>query len=1051
VILATIFSIVILCSLEGAQAQSVRFEPNQGQVHRSVQFLSRSGGGYVYFGRNRMAVRDVRMELIGANRKVEVEFDEPTGGISSYFIGRTEKDWHTGIPHYSRVRYRNVYSGIDLVYYGNQRDIEYDFVVRPRADPNQIRVAYNKPVRVDENGDLLIAGLRQKRPKVYQNGREIACEYLVGTRNEVHLALAEYDHSQALTVDPVLEFSTYLGGVAEEGGHAVRLDSQGNVYLAGHMQAPAAPDLNPFQQTTALISSPVVFKMTPDGRKILWYAFVGNGSWDAAYDMAVDGNGSAVITGMTRNPSFPLKNAFQTQFKAVWDNAFVSRLSSDGRSLVYSSYIGGSYRESGNGIALDPQGNALLTGITTSNDFPVKQAVQSSYGQGADCYASKIAPNGDLLWSTYLGGSGADWCYQIATDAKGNAYIGGASSSLDFPLKNAIQTAITPRNGWLTPLLIKLSPDGSIAAATFLGGPVAGIAYGIALDQAGNVYLAGEADSALTTKNAFQVHSGSSSNGFILEIDSALKDVLFATYLGGSGSDWVNGIAADQFGGIYVTGVTSSPDFPVKGSFQSFIGGGVCQCDVFIAKFAPGGKSLIYSTLLGGHNGEMPGNGVAVDSSGSLYVAGWTRSSDFTVKNAFQDTFGGAQDIFFAKVSDNTPLAPSPLTPNPGRLLFRYTQGGTVPAPQVVAVSGPAFAASASAPWLAVNTSGSNVSVSVNPAGLAPNTYNSSVILTPQAATTASVEVTFTVLAPPAVLTSVDPPFVSMGSNDTTITVHGSGFTTSSTLQVDGIPWLITPVQFVDASTLKFSMPATYFSVPYNHTIAVQNPQSALSNLLSVSVGIPAPQFTSATVVNAASYVGGMVAPGEIVTVFGSNFGTQGNTKVSFNDVPATLVYVIATQLAATVPYSVAGAQKTTMVITSNGVSSTPVSLNVTDAVPAIFTADASGKGQGAVLNQDYTVNGASNAALVGSVVALYGTGGGTLTTDALPRLALPVTATVGGLPATVYYAGIAPGLVQGAMQINLLIPTGVSSGPAVPVVVKVGDKESPPVTIAVQ
>lgn len=1042
---------LLLFLAPGAFAQMVWFEPNNGQAHRSVEVLARSSGGYVYFGRNRMAVRDVRMDLVGASTKAQAEFAEPTGGISSYFLGRTEKDWHTGVPHYARVQYKDVYSGIDLVYYASGRDIEYDFLLRPGADPNQIRVAYNKPVRVDDNGDLLVAGLRQRRPKVYQNGREVACEYLAGKHNEVHLGLAEYDHSQALTVDPVLEFSTYLGGVAEEGGYALAFDSQGNVYLAGGSQAPATPDLNPFQQTTALIMSPVVFKMTTDGRKILYYAFVGNGGWDQALGVGVDANGSAVIHGDTRNSNFPLKNAFQTQYKAIYGNAFISKLSPDGKSLVYSSLIGGSHYEQGNGLALDRQGNAFITGITGSNDFPVKNAIQSSYANSDDCYVAKIAPNGDLLWSTYLGGSGADWCYSIATDQQGNAYIAGASSSLDFPLKSAIQTTITPRNGWRTPLLVKLTPDGSIAAATFLGGPVAGIAASIALDQSGNVYLGGYADSALATKNAFQDHFDGYISGFLLEIDKTLKNVAFTTYFGGSGSGDVRRLAVDQAGSIYVTGSATAADFPVKGLFQPFIGGGVCQCDVYVAKFAPGAQSLIYSIILGGHNGEGPG-GFAVDGPGNAYVTGWTVSDDFPTKNAFQPTYaGGNGDIFFAKISDNTPLAPSPLTTNPGRLLFRYTQGGSAPAPQVASVSGPAFTATATAPWLAANTNGPNVTVSVNPAGLAPNTYTASVTLTPLAATSATIEVTFSVLAPAPVLTSVDPALVPMGSDDRLIVVHGSGFNTSSMLLVDGLPWLATPVQFVDASTLKFSMPANYFSEQYNHTVAVQNPQSAVSNLLSVSVGVPAPLFSSGSVVNAASYVVGAVAPGEIVTVFGSNFGEQGKTQVSFNNVPATLVYVTATQLAAAVPYSVAGAQRTTMVITSNGVSSTPVSLNVTDAVPGIFTADASGKGQGAALNPDNTVNSASNPASAGSFVALYGTGGGTLTTEALPRLMLRVTATVGGVPATVYYAGIAPGLVEGAMQINVEIPASVSAGFAVPVVVKIGDKESPPVTIAVQ
>jgi uncharacterized protein (TIGR03437 family) len=911
-------------------------------------------------------------------------------------------------------------------------------------------MAYNKPVRMDENGDLLIAGLRQNRPKVFQGSREITCDYLV-RNNEVRLAVAPYDHAHALTVDPVLEFSTYLGGPAEEHGFGIAMDSAGFVYLTGGAQSPASPTLNPFQNTTALILTPVVFKMTPDGQKIVYYAFVGNNSWDAANTIAVDSAGSAVISGTTSNPNFPLKNPFQTQFKAIYENAFVTKLSPDGRSLIYSSYLGGSNWDHGQAIALDAFGNAVVGGYTLSSDFPVLNASQPHFGGGySDCFLTKVSASGALIWSTYFGGSGGDACYSVALDNAGNAYIGGSSNSQDLPLKNPIQTTTSPRTGYYTPLVAKFGSDGSLLYSSFIGGPTAGTAWSLAVVATGDIYVAGSADGQFTTKNALQSSTQSPGTGFIMGLDPTGQTIRFGTFFGGSGMDVITGFALDAVGDIYVVGWTTSSDFPSKSSFQSFKGGGVCQCDAFAAKLSPGAQSIIYSTLLGGTNGDF-GEGITLDAAGNAYLIGTTLSQDFLVKNAFQAAFGGAFDFFFAKISDNTPLAPSPLTVNPGRLLFRYTQGGTVPAPQTVTVSGPAFIAGASSAWLNVSTSGSNVSVTVNPAGLAANIYTGSISLTPQAATPASIDVTLTVLAPAPVLTSLDPTLVPMGSNDTTITVHGSGFTSSSILQVDGIPWTITPVQFVDASTLKFSMPASYFTVLYNHTIAVQNPQSALSNLLAVSIGLPAPLFTSASVLNAASYVAGAVAPGEIVTVFGSNFGVQGSTQVSFNNIPATLVYVTAAQLAATVPYSVAGAQNTTMMITSNDVSSTPVSLNVTDAVPALFTADASGTGQAAALNQDNTVNGPSNPAAVGSVVALYGTGGGTLTSDTLPRLILPVTATVGGVSATVYYAGIAPGLVQGAMQVNVQIPSGVTPGPGVPIAITVGSATSNTVTLAIR
>jgi uncharacterized protein (TIGR03437 family) len=1040
---------ICLFLAQAAFGQTIWFEPNQGQVHRSVEFLARSSGGYAYFGRDKMVVRDVRMDLIGANRKSAAEFGQATGGISSYFIGRTEKDWHTGIPHYERVQYRDVYAGIDLVYYGSGLNIEYDFVVRPGGDPNEIRLAYSKPVRLDENGDLLIAGLRQKRPKVFQGSREITCDYLV-RNNEVRLAVAAYDHAHTLTVDPVLEFSTYLGGPAEEHGFGIAIDSAGFVYLAGGSQSPASPTLNPFQNTTALILSPVVFKITPDGQKIVYYAFVGNNSWDAANTIAVDSAGSAVISGTTRNPNFPLKNPFQTQFKAIYDNAFVTKLSPDGRSLIYSSYLGGSNWDHGQAIALDASGNAVVAGYTLSSDFPVLNASQPHFGGGySDCFLSKVSASGTLILSTYFGGSGGEACYGVALDKSGNAYIAGSSNSQDLPLKNPIQTTTSPRIAY-TPLLAKFSPDGLLLYSSFIGGPTAGTAWAVAVGAAGDIYAAGSVDGQFTTKNALQSSTQSPGTGFLMSLDPTGQTIRFGTFFGGSGMDVITGLALDAVGGIYVVGWTTSSDFPAKSSFQSFKGGGVCQCDAFAAKLSPGAQSIIYSTLLGGTNGDF-GEGITLDAAGSAYLIGTTLSQDFPVKDAFQGAFGGAFDFFFAKISDNTPLPPSPLVLNPSRLLFRYTQGGNAPALQTVTVSGPAFTTGTSAAWLNVSTSGSNLNVAVNPAGLAPNIYTGSVSLTPQAATPASVDVTLTILAPPPVLTSVDPTLVPMGSNDTTITVHGSGFTSSSILQVNGVPWTVTPVQFVDASTLRFSMPASYFTVQYNHTIAVQNLQSALSNILAVSVGVPAPLFTSMSVVNAASYVAGAIAPGEIVTVFGSNFGAQGSTQVLFNDIPATLVYVSATQLAATVPYPVAGAQSTTLMITSNGVSSTPVTLSVTDAAPAIFTADASGTGQAAALNQDNTVNGTSNPAPAGSVVALYGTGGGALTTDTLPRLILPVTATVGGVPATVYYAGIAPGLVQGAMQVNVQIPGGAMPGLAVPVAITVGNATSKIVTLAIQ
>ena len=503
-------------------------------------------------------------------------------------------------------------------------------------------------------------------------------------------------------------------------------------------------------------------------------------------------------------------------------------------------------------------------------------------------------------------------------------------------------------------------------------------------------------------------------------------------------------MAVDNNGSVYVAGYASSGDFPTLNSLQQFSG----SYDIFITKFAPSGNQLVYSTFLGGSGGN--GNAsITLDTSGNLYGTGYTTSLDFPTKNAFQPTYGGDGDAVLFEISDSTVLPSSPLTLSPADLSFSYVQGASTPPSQAVTVAGGSFTATPSAAWITVAPGSTSLSVSVNPASLAPGAYQASITVAPPSGSPASLTVTLNILAAAPVLTSVSPELVAVGSNDTTITIQGTGFAQSSMVQVDGLLWTITPVVFVNSSTLQFSLPQNFFTMPENFTIAVQNPQSALSNLLSLSVGQPAPQFTAASVVNAASYVGAGVAPGEIVTVYGSNFGTQSSTQVTFDYVPATILYVTSTQLAATVPYFVSGT--TSMIVISNGEASAPVTLNVIPAVPAIFSADASGKGQGAALNQDYSINSASNPAPVGSVVQLFGTGGGTLTNDTLPLLTLPVSATVGGASAQVTYAGIAPGLVQGAMQVNVQIPSGITPGPAVPIVLTVGQSMTNQVTLAIR
>jgi uncharacterized protein (TIGR03437 family) len=402
-----------------------------------------------------------------------------------------------------------------------------------------------------------------------------------------------------------------------------------------------------------------------------------------------------------------------------------------------------------------------------------------------------------------------------------------------------------------------------------------------------------------------------------------------------------------------------------------------------------------------------------LDAKGNIYVVGQTNSKDLPVRKAFLPEPGGGYDGVLAKISDSTLTTPSPLTPTPGRLVFRYIQGDPNPAPQAANVAGPSYAVAALPSWISTATTGSGIRVSVDPTGLKPATYTGSVPLVPLAGAQAFIDVTLTVLAPAPIVTTIAPAVISTGSATTTLTVTGAGFNPNASIQLNGVALA---TKFIDSNTLQFTLDQSALTQPNTLSFAVINPQSAPSLPFTVTIGVPTPLFTSSSIVNAASFVGGAIAPGEIVTIFGTNL----TDKVTFDNIPATLVYASATQVSITVPYSITG--PSTMVQVG---SSAPVKLDLAPSAPGIFAAVPAG----------------------GSVVIVYATGCGQLTTDDLPRCALPVSATVNGQPATVLYAGIAPGLVEGANQINIRVPDGITSG-SVSIILTAGDASSKPFSV---
>jgi uncharacterized protein (TIGR03437 family) len=1031
------------------------FEPNLGQTNEAVEFL----GPSVYLGASKVAIRathqTVVMTLAGVNHNARGEALDQLRGVSNWYVGNDPTKWRSGIRHYARVRYRDVYPGIDQVFYYNTLgQLEFDFLVAPGADPRAIQLSYNYPVRTDSEGNLLIANARLDRPKVYQDGREIACKYIVRSDQPVRLALSTYDRAQSLMIDPTIVYSTYLGGNAQNVADAIAVDASGSAYVTGSLESPSYPDLNPFQQTSSTSQLVVLAKFLPDGQALQYYTYVGGTGQNYSWAIAIDASGGAYAAGDTTSTNFPVLNAAQPVFGGGFSNAFIFKLTPTGQ-LGYSTYLGGSNQDQANGLAVDPSGAAFVAGYTYSTDFPVKKALQATMTGRPDAFVAKLSPDGSQFeFATYLGGNSSDYGKGIALDSSGNPVVVGSTSSTDFPVLSPLQASlggpiIFSSAGFIT----RISSAGDKILYSSYFGP--GTAYigleDVALDGSGNILVSGEASGpGLAVVNPVQSsYGGGQSELVIAKLDPQGSSALFTTYFGGSNADYNRGLATDPAGNLYVTGFTYSTDFPVKDSIQSF--GNKTQSfkdDVYLVKLSPAG-SLIYSTLIGG-DGDDRASSVALDPQGAIYLAGSTSSDNFPLKNPLQSTYGtGSEDMFIMKLAPD--VAPPSLSATPAILSFSYTVGGPLPASQQVTVSSSAgassFTPSSNATWLTFTASGNytpaTLTISVNPSALTPGNYPGTIQIDSQT----SIQVTLNVLAAAPNVTSAAPATIAAGSSTTIVTITGTGFESGAVVQLNGTSL---PTVFVNSTTLQFTLVQSYLAQPTTLSLTVMNPQSAPSTPITLVVGVPAPQFTAASVVNAASYSKGAVAPGEIVTIFGSNFGTMGNTQVLFGSHAATLVFVNSTQVSATVPYSVAGTPQISLTISSNGLASAPVTLAVAPSSPAIFTADSSGKGQASAEDADYSINGPAHPATLGSFVALYGTGGGPLTTDTPPRLMLPVSATVGGLPAQVFYAGIAPGLVQGVMQINVAVPSAVVPGPSVPVVVTVDNAISNTVTIAI-
>ena len=568
-------------------------------------------------------------------------------GTVSYFIGKDQKNWHTNIKTYRRVKYEGVYPGIDQIFYGNGEQLEYDFIVSAGANPGTIRlqISGQNELSIDGAGDLVLLSqsshkIRLHKPFAYQEEgefkREIVAHYLMKRNHQIGLEIGPYDRSKELIIDPAVSYSTYLGGTGNDAGFGVAVDSNGNSYVTGSTDSPSFSSV---QGSNAFVA-----KFNASGTQRTYLAIVGGGGDDTGFSAAIDASGNAYLTGITNSVDFPVANPIQSNFGGGSLDAFVAKLNPSGSALIYSTYLGGSGTDKGFGIAVESGGSAYITGSTDSSEF-------SNRG-GPDAFVTKINSTGTQReYFATLGGAGDDTGFDIAVGVDGSATIVGTTNSSDFTTTNALQPNF---GGSQDAFVAKLNSIGSAPIySTYFGGSGTDSGFGVALDGAGNAYVTGSTDSPEFTNLG-------GTDVFVAKLSSSGNERTYLVSFGGNANDAGLGIAVDNGGNAYVTGATASNNFTTVNALQPNPGG---SQDAFVAKLNQSGSALIYSTYLGGSGNDF-GSSIAVDNNGNAYVTGSTTSSNFPTSAALQSAIGGNGDAFLTKITDSGP-SPSP-SPSPG-------------------------------------------------------------------------------------------------------------------------------------------------------------------------------------------------------------------------------------------------------------------------------------------------------------------------------------------------------------------------------------------------
>jgi hypothetical protein len=717
----------------------LRFELNAGQTDSQVRFIARNQGGDMFLTARELVLRVfapatesasrpgvglhqaapshaltdsavVRLQTVNANPTPRISGLDPLPGRTNYFIGNDPKKWHTNVPSYSKVKYENIYPGIDLIYYGNEGNLEYDFNVAAGADPSQIALSVEGTdgVNIDAAGNLVlhtaVGEVSQHAPHIYQQAgaerREVAGSYVLRDDGRVAFDLAGYDASKPLVIDPELVYATYFGGSAETDIKAIAVDAAGSVYVAGDTFAHDFPTKNPLQSTNnhRQSLSAVVTKFSPDGASLVYSTYLGGSTdftLDIALGIALDSAGAAYITGTAGSADFPTKNPIQGARAAGSTDLFISKISADGSSLLYSTYLGGSDFDEPVGIKLDSFNAAYVFGQTRSSDFPLMKPTQATFAGGfSDGFLAIINGNGtQLLFSTFIGGPGDDAVSSCGIDSgTGNVYLGGymrspnqtmKSSAIgpqaqgsfgkyieklkrlfpqDYELaKDYIQFILTDPNGR------SLSDEMRIEVVEFFINQQREIRLGIVdTGLSGLTFIGNGSQNGPQPNQALASPPGvklqAADPGARITLTNLNLSVERSVHFGG-GFDTLTALTGDARGAVYVVGSTNSINFPTVNPIQATYGGSI---DTFVAVFAPGTLEEVFATYIGGSGHDQP-KGIALDPQGNIYIAGQTTSPDFPTRNAYQSTppapngvQQGQGNSFIVKISAIGPIQTGP-------------------------------------------------------------------------------------------------------------------------------------------------------------------------------------------------------------------------------------------------------------------------------------------------------------------------------------------------------------------------------------------------------